>query len=42
MPYLVLCLTIKTTETIIENDDVLLRIYRSGKRLVDSVSVGGV
>jgi hypothetical protein len=42
MPYLVLCLTIKTTETIIKDNDILLRIYRSRERLDDSVSAGGV
>jgi hypothetical protein len=42
MPDLILGLTIKATETIIEDNDILLRIYRSRKRLEDSVSVGGV
>jgi hypothetical protein len=39
MPDFVLSLTIKTAETIIEDDNVLLRIYRSCKRLREYVSV---
>lgn len=33
MPYLVLSLTVKTAETVIKDDNVLLRIYSSRKRL---------